>query len=481
MAKTNTSEISNSPVLRVLMVEDSEDDALLIIRTLNKGGYDPVYERVETAGVMLQALKDKTWDIILCDYKMPHFGGEQAIGLLKETNIDIPFIIVSGAIGEETAVECMRLGAHDYFVKNNLTRLCAAIARELNEAESRSKRKRADEALHQSETQYRLLANHMKDAVWLMDMNLKTTYISPSVEKLRGYTLDELQQLPLDRHLTPASFQLAMDTLYVEMPKVLADSTYSFSRTLELEFYRKDGTSFWSENTFSLIRDKGGIPLSFLGEGRDITDRKQMEAERNQSFERIRKALNATVHSISMTVEMRDPYTAGHQRRVADLARSIAAEMGLSADLQDFIYTAAIIHDIGKIVIPAEILSKPTKLTALEFNFIKTHSRVGYDILKGIEFPWPVADVILQHHERMDGSGYPQGLKGTNILLEARILSVADVIEAIASHRPYRPALGIDLALKEISASNGVFYDDIVVDACLKLFQEKGYKLALSS
>lgn len=240
-----------------------------------------------------------------------------------------------------------------------------------------------------------------------MDMNLKTTYIIPSVEKLRGFSLTELQQLPLEQHLTPASFQLAMNTLAVEMPKVVADSTYSFSRALELEFYRKDGTSFWSENTFSLIRDKGGIPVSFLVEGRDITDRKQMEAERNESFEKIRKALNATGHSVSMTVEMRDPYTAGHQQRVANLARSVAAEMGLSADLQDFIHTAAIIHDIGKIVIPAEILSKPTKLTALEFDFIKTHSRIGHDIIKDIEFPWPVADVILQHHERMDGSGYP--------------------------------------------------------------------------
>jgi PAS domain S-box-containing protein len=481
MTKENQSEMNDSKSLRVLMVEDSEDDALLIIHTLKKGGYDPVHERVETATTMLQALKDKTWDIILSDYKMPHFSGEQAIGLLKETNIDIPIIIVSGAIGEETAVECMRLGAHDYFVKNNLTRLCAAITREVGEAESRSKRKQADEALRQSEAQYRLLANHMKDTVWLMDMDLKTTYISPSVEKLRGYTFAELQQLPLDQHLTPASFQLAMETLSVEMPKVMADSTYFFSRILELEFYRKDGTSFFSENTFSLIRDERGIPVSFLGEGRDITDRKQIEAERNQSFEKIRKALDATVNTISMTVEMRDPYTAGHQQRVADLARSVGAEMGLSADFQDFIHTAAIIHDIGKIVIPSEMLSKPTKLTSLEFDFIKTHSRAGYDILKGIEFPWPVADAILQHHERMDGSGYPQGLKRNDILLVARIMAVADVIEAIASHRPYRPALGIDFALKEISANKGIYYDDAVVDACLKLFNEKGYKLSVSS
>ena len=142
---------------------------------------------------------------------------------------------------------------------------------------------------------------------------------------------------------------------------------------------------------------------------------------------------------------------------------------------------ASMIHDIGKIAVPAEILSKPTKLTDLEFDLIKTHSQSGYDILKDIEFPWPLADFVLQHHERMNGSGYPQGLKGDDILLEARIMAVADVVEAIASYRPYRPALGIDLALKEISGNKGILYDADAVDACLKLFQEKGYTLVLKA
>jgi HD-GYP domain-containing protein (c-di-GMP phosphodiesterase class II) len=155
--------------------------------------------------------------------------------------------------------------------------------------------------------------------------------------------------------------------------------------------------------------------------------------------------------------------------------------MGLSSDRQDFIRTAATIHDIGKIAIPSEILSKPTKLTDLEFNLIKTHARSGYDILKDIEFPWPVADVVLQHHERMNGSGYPQGLKGDDILLEARILVIADVVEAIASHRPYRPSRGIDPALEEISKNRSILYDADAVDACLKLFREEGYNLVVKT
>lgn len=182
-----------------------------------------------------------------------------------------------------------------------------------------------------------------------------------------------------------------------------------------------------------------------------------------------------TVQALAHTVETRDPYTAGHQQRVADLARTIATEMGLSADRIDGIRMAGVIHDIGKVAVPAEILSKPGRITAHEFGIIKTHSQVGYDILKDIEFPWPVADIVLQHQERIDGSGYPQGLKGDEILVEARILAVADVVEAMSSHRPYRAALGVDKALEEIVKNKGALYDSDVADACVRVFKEKGF------
>jgi putative nucleotidyltransferase with HDIG domain len=174
---------------------------------------------------------------------------------------------------------------------------------------------------------------------------------------------------------------------------------------------------------------------------------------------------------------MRDPYTAGHQRRVAEIAVAIGAELGFDAHRQEGLRVVGYLHDIGKITIPSEILSKPGKLSAIEFQLIQGHAQAGYDVLKGVAFPWPVAQVALQHHERMDGSGYPQGLKGDAILLEARIMAVADVVEAMSSHRPYRPGLGIDKTLAEIERGRGTAYEPLVVDACLKLFREKGYTI----
>lgn len=201
----------------------------------------------------------------------------------------------------------------------------------------------------------------------------------------------------------------------------------------------------------------------------------RLHQEQQHNARQVRMGLEGTIQAVASIVEMRDPYTAGHQRRVAQLAAAIAVELGLSDEQVRGIHLAGTIHDLGKVQTPAEILSKPGKLSAIEFSLIKDHAQNGYEILKGIEFPWPIAQMVLQHHEKLDGSGYPQGLKGDAILLEARIMTVADVVEAMSSHRPYRPGLGIDAALEEIIKERGTLYDPDVVDKCVRLIREKGF------
>ena len=201
-------------------------------------------------------------------------------------------------------------------------------------------------------------------------------------------------------------------------------------------------------------------------------------AEHEQQATKLRQSLEQSIQTIAGTVEARDPYTAGHQRRVSELATAIAREMGLPEEQVNGIHLAAMIHDLGKIHIPAEILAKPGKLNEIELMLIKTHPKAGYDILKDVKFPWPIADIILQHHERLDGSGYPQGLKGDQIMLESRILTVADVVEAMSSHRPYRPTLGSVAALSEIDRGRGSAYDPAVADSCRRLLVDKGFRFS---
>lgn len=203
----------------------------------------------------------------------------------------------------------------------------------------------------------------------------------------------------------------------------------------------------------------------------------RIKVAHREHAQRLQKSMLQTVEAIASIVELRDPYTSGHQMRVAELARGIARQMALSEEDQQAIHLAGVVHDLGKISVPAEILSKPGRLNDVEFSMIKMHPQAGYEILKGIDFSWPIAQIVLQHHERMDGSGYPQGLKGNEILLGARILSVADVVEAMSSHRPYRPGLGDDAALEEIIRGRGTHFDAQVVDACVAMFNEHGYVL----
>ena len=329
--------------LRLLIIEDSDRDVALEVRALEAAGYTVTYTVAETAAGMKAALVGQAFDIVISDHNLPQFDAPGALDVLKQSGQDIPFIIVSGAMGEEAAVALIKAGAHDYVMKDRLTRLGSAIEHAIKDSENLRERKLAEEKL------------------------LK-------------------------------------------------------------------------------------------------------------SYESVKKTLNDTINTMVKIVEIRDPYTAGHQQKVADLAIAIGSEMKLEATRIDQLRTAALIHDIGKIYTPSDILSKPGKLADIEFGLIKTHAQNSYDIVKGMNFPGVVAEAILQHHERLDGSGYPNGLKGKDTLIEAKILVVADVIEAMASDRPYRPALGIDKALEEISKNKGKLYDPAVVDICVELFKSGKFK-----
>jgi PAS domain S-box-containing protein/putative nucleotidyltransferase with HDIG domain len=456
--------------LRTLIIEDSEDDALLVVRVLQKGGYDPEYERVETADAMREALGRGAWDIIISDYNMPHFSGYGALELYKERGFDIPFIIVSGVIGEEIAVAAMVSGAHDYVMKNNLPRLIPAIQRELGDAESRRGRKQVVEELYRTNILLTSIVENIPNMIFLKDAkDLRFVRFNQAGEDLLGYSREDLLGKN-DYDFFPkeqADFFTQNDREVLRGKKVV-DIPEENLQT------RNNGVCTLHTQKVPIM-DVKGEPAYLLGISADITDRKRAEENLKETTEKLRNSLIGTIKAMSSMVETRDPYTAGHQRRVSRLARAIAQEMALSTDIVDTIRTAGIIHDIGKISIPAEILSKPGKLSDTEFSLIKIHSQTGYDILRDVGLPYPVAEMVLQHHERLNGSGYPQGLKNGQILLESQIIAIADVVEAMASHRPYRPALGIDVALEEIEKNKGILYDAGVVDVCVKLFREKRF------
>lgn len=850
MKNNSVSKVIPHQPVRILLIEDSANDELLIMRELKKGGYDPAYERVETFSAMQKALKKTPWDLILCDYNLPEFKAHEAISFFKNEGIEIPLIIISGTIGEEKAAECMRLGAHDYILKDNLPRLCPAITRELQDAEVRKKQKDTEvqkqialEELRRSEERYRKITQCIPDLVWTMDLSGRFLYVNEVVERTHGWTVDEYLKLSLQDLVSPQQFARDAMMMAEQLAKAQEpDFDHNTTFTFESEEVRKDGSIFFAEVTASFLwsddnqpagiigitrditerkkaeaalrkseelqttlinampdvvvrtdlegtilfvndnaltiggysmeemlgqnlfqfiapehheaamknlqlltegsvgpreyslmlkdgrkvlfeingdvlraedgtpfaivhvcrdmterkrtekilrdkderlrgitenlpgvifqfyaKDNGEYGVSYLSEpldefakilskldmenmdavfpeflsriheedrdrflssiknsvdkltrwnfegratlqsgktiwfqglsipnrlddrvvfdgillniterklaeekshlseekfrkifmttpdcialtrlndglildvnkgfedivgwkreiavgtksteppmnfwvnlserdamatelrsGRDvlhreflfrrsdgkerfgvysartitideqacivfilqdITERKLLDEELQRTLESLRKSFGTTISVMVSAVEMRDPYTAGHQSRVADISRAIAMDMGLSPDRIDGLRMAGSIHDIGKLSIPSEILTKTTKLSTIEFSLIKEHPQNGYDILKNIESPWPLAEAVYQHHERIDGSGYPRHLKGEEIILEARILAVADVVEAMASHRPYRASLGIEAALEELEKNKGI-------------------------
>jgi PAS domain S-box-containing protein/putative nucleotidyltransferase with HDIG domain len=449
--------------LRALIVEDSATDYELLVAELRRGGYDPIASRVETAGEMDAALDAAAWDILLSDHSLPTFSAAEALILLQQHGLDLPAIVVSGTLGEEKAVALLKMGAHDFVLKERLARLVPAIQRELREAEGRRSRRAAEQALRAREELFRSVVENALDMVLLVGSTGAIQYASPSTAHLLGYGLDEI---------------VGADGFAFVHPDDSPDLRAHFQR-----FRSSGGEPHLREFR---VRHKGGgwltieaiaSPIRGWGEryvitARDTTARRQAEEEVRDGLHRLRLTLESTVRALGSAAEVRDPYTAGHQRRVAQLAHAIGCRLGLPQVQLDGLRTMALLHDIGKLRVPADVLSKPGRLTDIEHKLMQTHVEAGYEILCQIPFEWPVAEVVRQHHERVDGSGYPAGLVGEAMLQEAKILAVADVVEAMASHRPYRPALGMDAATEEITRGRGILYSSAVADACVAVLRD---------
>lgn len=336
-------------------------------------------------------------------------------------------------------------------VKINGDRFVLGIARDI------SKRKNLEKDLKNSEKEKSIILNSSPMHVVYQDMNHKIIWankaacdsVKKNLKKLQGKKCYEVWE----RSSTPCQ-------------GCPVDRVWGTGKMGKGERRSQDGR-YWFISGMPIKNDDGKM-IGIIETALDITEQKQAQ-------NKLKKTMNAIIETISKIMDTRDPYTAGHQIRVSQLAHRIAQEMNLSPNKIESVRIASLIHDIGKIGIPSEILTKPTKLDTIEFSFMKKHPEIGYTILKDIDFPYPIAQIVLQHHERNDGSGYPQGLKGEAILLEAKIINVADVVEAMSSHRPYREALGIDVTLEEIIKNKGILYDPEIVDVCVKLFKEKGF------
>jgi len=352
--------------------------------------------------------------------------------------------------------------------KDRLATELARLRRRIAELESVGTEHRPVEEVRQLRDLDGDIVQNMSEGVVVEDAEGCFTFVNPATASMLGYSLEEL----VGQHWTVIVPPDQHPSVQTAGKRHIRGETDRY----ELDLIRKDRSRI-PVLVSSSPRVKNGRFAGTLAVFTDITELRQVEEELQHSLEKLRRTFDEVVHALASAVKLRDPYTASQQQRVTRLAVAIAREMGLPEDRIEGLRVAAAVYDMGKINIPAEFLSDPEGLTELEYGIIKTHPQVGYEILKAVQFPWPVAEIVRQHHERMDGSGYPQGLRGEEILPEARILAVADVVVAMASHRPYRSALGIDRALEEISANRGILYEPMVVGACLKLFKQQGFKL----
>lgn len=455
----------HEPDTRVLVVDDERGICDLLIKELTDKAY--TVDSANDGTDAIERVRETSYDVVICDIKMPRMDGLQVLEQIKRLSPETEVIMMTAYATVENAVQAMRDGAYDFIEKPfNFEKLSALI-------DKAAEKRRLRTLIARYESDFRELWDNAPVAYHTLDVNGNITRVNHTEALMLGYTIEEMAGKPVFDFILPEQREEAQERFKLKI------SGASVPPKSENRVYvRKDGSQMYVSIDDALEYDEAAHVTGVRTTMFDITERKWAENELKASFGKLQRTMESIVEAMAKIVEMKDPYTSGHQRRVAQLSCAIATEMGLPDETVSSIHMASIIHDIGKIYVPAEILSKPGKLTDIEFSMIKTHPKVSQDILKMVEFPWPIAQIVGQHHERYNGTGYPLGLLGKDIMLEARILSVADVIEAITFHRPYRSAVGIEKALEEIENNRGVLYDPDAVDACLKLFRKKGFTFA---
>jgi len=443
--------------LRVLCLEDSPSDAELMGEALTRGGYELDLDLAEDRAAFERLLVGELYDIILADFALPGFDAHGALELAKVACPGTPFICVSGTIGEEATVELLKHGADDCVLKDRMARLPFAVQRAIDD-------RAHGQTLTESERRFRSLFENLLNGYAYCRMiyddageaaDFVYLDVNPAFERLTGLK-DAVgrpvsEVIPGIRELSPELFEVCGRVARSGIPE-----------TIEFDFK--------SQGKWLFIAVYSTEPSTFIAVFEDISERRQAVEALQLSAARLRRTVEGTVEAMGATIAARDPYTAGHEKRVTELAVAIAADMDRDEAAIESVRLAGLVHDVGKLTVPAEILNKPSLLTPIEFELIKGHAAAAHEILKPIDFEHPVADIVAQHHERQDGSGYPAGLKDDEILPEARILAVADVVEAMASHRPYRAALGIEAALEEVRSGAGTRYEAAAVAACERVF-----------
>ncbi|MEA2015152.1 MAG: response regulator [Actinomycetota bacterium] len=495
--------------MKILIADDNSDSLYLLDTLLKKSGYKTI--KVENGAEALKKLKKNKVDVIISDILMPKKDGFKLCRECKKDKKlkEIPFLIYTATYKRKQDEEfALRIGADRFIIKPQEPENLLEI---INDVISKRKKKISGKQSKELMKEQKYLAGHDKRVVKKLEDKVKS--LNKEISR-RGKTEDELgrrvKELKALYSLANLSMKhdISMEKLFrsaiksmrmgMQYPELVCGRVMFDKREIRTDNFKN---TKWKEYRDIMVggKKKGAIEAYYVkkkpGSGKTIfsreekrlingtseiisvyMDQKLSEEKLEESCHKINTLFDCITKTLAYIIEVRDPYTSGHQKKVAMLASAIAEEIGLDEETVEAINTTALIHDIGKLKIPASILTKPGKLTDVEFKMIKTHPSVGYEMLKDIEFPYPVADIVLQHHERLDGSGYPKGLKSKDISLEAKIIAVAGAMEAMTSHRPYRPSLGLETAIGEIKKVDRKKYDQKIVDISIKILRNNAFR-----